>query len=148
MCMEFSLKCQCGKRNASFHFQDNIMPPEVISRLYCPECQRSGPLDKGRCVEDNGWAIDYDMEVAAFSARNLSEQFSKALSPELLFDKGYATWRGIYPGDHIDSVAEREEIIKLSKVDTKAYMLKIREWATRRMERLAGEGWRKANAEG
>lgn len=146
MCMEFSLKCQCGKRQASFHFQENIMAPEVISRLYCPECKRASELETASTVEDNGWALEYDMSVAEFSAVNLPGQFRKNLSPAMLFDEGYATWRGIYPGDHIDSVTEREELIKLAKVDPKEYMIKMKEWANSRMERLASEGWRKANA--
>jgi len=146
MCMEFSLKCQCGKRQASFHFQDNVMPPEVINRLYCPECEREGLSRSDSAIEDNGWAVEYDMEVAAFSAVNMPGHLREKMSPDMLFDEGYATWRGIYPGDHIDSVAEREEILKIAKVDPREYMVRIREWATSRMDRLASEGWRKANA--
>jgi len=146
MCMEFSMKCQCGARQASFHFQDNIMPPEVISRLYCPFCQREEALSSVSTIEDNGWTIEYDMDVAGFSAINLPGHLRGRISPSMLFDEGYASWRGIYPGDHIDSASEREEIVKLAKVDPKAYMARMREWATSRMEKLASEGWRKANA--
>ncbi|MFC1549554.1 hypothetical protein ACFL4R_01635 [Nitrospirota bacterium] len=144
--MEFSLKCQCGEKQASFHFQDNIMSPEVISRLYCPSCQRDGGPEPDSSIEDNGWAVEYDMSVAGFAAANLPSHLKTGLSPATLFDEGYATWRGVYPGDHIDSAMEREEIIKLAKVNPKEYMVRIREWANSRMERLASEGWRKANA--
>lgn len=146
MCMEYSKKCECGSKQASFHFQDNIMPPEVISRLYCPDCQRSGEVDKAALVEDNGWAIEFDMEMAAFSAAMLPSHIKNNLTPHKLFDEGYASWRGIYPGDHIDSVREREEIVKIAKVNPKEYIAKLRDWATSRMDRLAREGWRKANA--
>lgn len=146
MCMEFSMKCECGSRQASFHFQDNVMPPEVITKLYCPSCRRDSGLEASSSIEDNGWAIEYDMDVAGFSAANLPSHLRVNLSPSMLFDEGYASWRGIYPGDHIDSASERQEIIKLAKVDPKAYMVQLREWANSRMERLASEGWRKANA--
>ena len=146
MCMEFSLKCQCGKSQASFHFQDNLMSPEVISRLFCPSCKRETDLDPVSSIEDNGWALEYDMAVARFAAANLPSHIKANLSPATLFDEGYATWRGIYPGDHIDSALEREEIVKLAKVNPREYMVRMREWANSRMERLASEGWRKANA--
>jgi hypothetical protein len=68
-----------------------------------------------------------------------------ALSPEFLFDEGYCTWRGVYPNDHIDSAREREELLKLAKTDKKRYFDELRTWGNRRMERLAREGWRKAN---
>jgi hypothetical protein len=122
------------------------MPPEVVNRLHCPSCIREGELDPGSSIEDNGWAVEYDMEVAGFSAANLPGHLKDKVSPSMLFDEGYATWRGIYPGDHVDSAAEREEIVKLAKVDPKEYMVRIREWANSRMQRLAREGWRKANA--
>lgn len=146
MCMEHSTKCQCGKRSASFHFQDNVMPPEVIGALHCPECQRPDMIDPATMVEDNGWVLEYDMELVGFSAANLPSHIRDSLSPGVLFDEGYASWRGIYPGDHIDSAAERQEIVKMAKVDPMAYMTQIREWANTRMQRLQSEGWRKANA--
>jgi len=144
MCMEYALKCSCGSSQASFHFQDNLMPPEVITGLYCPTCSDKKNFDAERMVRDNGWMIEYDMEVAKFSAHKLPHGALAKLSPETLFDAGFATWRGVYPGDHIDSAVEREEIIKLARIDPKAYMTKMRDWANGRMNRLKSEGWRKA----
>lgn len=146
MCMEYSRKCECGKREASFHFQDNIMPPEVVSHLFCPFCDEGSDMDEASTVRDNGWAIQYDMELVKFSGANLPTHIRKTLSPAALLDEGYASWRGIYPGDHLDSVREREEIVKLAKANTKEYMAQMRQWAISRMARLAEEGWRKANA--
>ncbi len=146
MCMEFAKECECGQRKASFHFQDNVMPPEVISRLLCPFCDADIELDVSSSVKDNGWAIEYNMELVEFSGANLPTHNRQTLSPAVLFDEGYASWRGIYPGDHIDSAKEREELIKLAKTDIKQYMEKMKSWATSRMTRLAEDGWRKANA--
>jgi hypothetical protein len=66
------------------------------------------------------------------------------LSPEILFDQGYVTWRGTYPGDHIDIVKENIEIAQLAKVYPKRYFSEIKTWAISRMVRLKEEGWRKA----
>ncbi len=145
MCMEYSMSCVCGSREASFNFRDEVMPPEVISRLYCPDCSKDTAYDPGSMINDNGWIIEYDMEIAEFSALKLPMSLREQLSPEMLFDEGYATWRGVYPGDHIDSAQEREELARLAKIDPRGYIQKIKTWGIERMERLRAEGWRKAN---
>jgi len=48
--------------------------------------------------------------------------------------------------DHIDSVKEREELVKLAKINPKQYLDEIRKWGIDRMARLARDGWRKAHA--
>ncbi|NOX19945.1 MAG: hypothetical protein GXO99_01600 [Nitrospirae bacterium] len=145
MCMEYSMRCSCGAKEASFNFRDEIMPPEVISRLYCPECSKEIAFNSQKMIADNGWVIEYDMEVARFSALKSPHLLKEELTPEFIFDEGFATWRGIYPGDHVDSAREREEITRLAKIDPKAYIERIKTWGIERMERLRKEGWRKAN---
>ncbi len=145
MCIEYKTVCKCAKREASFNFKDNLMPPEVVEALYCPECSKNIAIDPISMIEDNGWIIKYDMEVAALYRHKLPYDDVENFLPETLFDKGYATWRGIYPGDHIDSAREREELAKLAKTDPQRYFREIKEWAINRMERLRKEGWRKAN---
>jgi hypothetical protein len=143
--MEYSRKCECEAREASFNFRDDIMPPEVISRIYCPNCSSDIDFNSKTMIADNGWIIEYDMEVAEFSAHKMPLSQQSGLSPEMLFDEGYATWRGIYPGDHIDNVREREEVTKLAKTDPRQYLERIKNWSIQRMARLKEEGWRKAN---
>lgn len=145
MCMEYSMSCACGLKEASFNFRDEIMPPEVINRLYCPDCSRDIVYNPETMIADNGWIIEYDMEIARFSALKLPVSLRDKVSPEMLFDEGYATWRGIYPGDHIDSAKEREALLSLAKVNPKKYFETIKSWGVERMERLRAEGWRKAN---
>ncbi len=147
MCMEYSMRCECGRAEASFNFRDDIMPPEVISRLYCPECSKDIEFRPDSMLTDNGWVIEYDMEVARFSATKSPHLLVKKLTPEVLFDEGYATWRGVYPGDYIDSARERLQLVALAKEDPKEYLRKIKTWGIERMARLRAEGWRKANAE-
>lgn len=143
MCIDHKMICKCGTHTASFNFRDDIMPAEVVNRLYCPNCSSDIVYNAGSMLRDNGWIIDFDMEVAQFMAHKLPEA---PLTPDYLFDQGYCTWRGIYPMDHIDSVREREELVKLSKINPKQYLDEIKKWGIDRMGRLADEGWRKANA--
>ena len=140
MCMAHEMKCVCGARSASFHFKDNVMPEQVIQRLYCPACAASVPQDAATMVLDNGWIIQYDMEVA----RSAGGRLAGEITPGFLFDEGYCTWNGMYPGDHIDSVRERESITVLAKTDPAGYLKKLKNWATERAGRLKDAGWRKA----
>lgn len=143
MCMDHKMMCKCGARTASFNFRDEIMPVEVVDRLYCPQCSLDVQFNAESMLRDNGWIIAYDMDVARFMAHKLQGAMP---TPEYLFDQGYCTWRGVYPTDHIDSVKEREDLVKLSKINPKKYLEEIKKWGIDRMERLAQEGWRKAHA--
>ena len=141
MCMAHEMRCFCGARSASFHFRDNILPEQVLTRVYCPVCSGGVTMDPGRMVADNGWIIQYDMEIANAVGTG---RVLPAVSPAVIFDEGYCTWSGLYPGDAADSIREREEITALARTDPKAYVLKLRTWANERMTRLRNEGWRKA----
>ncbi len=145
MCMDHSVVCKCGRRDASFNFRNEVMPPETIEALYCPECSEGTLFDHKTMIVDNGWLIKYDMEVAGLYSSRLPASEKEKLSPELLFDEGYITWRGVYPGDHIDSAREREELATLAKVNPKKYFTEMKTWAIERMTRLKDDGWRKAH---
>lgn len=151
MCMDYSRRCACGRQEVSLIFRDDLMPPQVISAIYCPECSdrvpEKVPAETADSVTDNGWVIQYDMEVARFSASS-RPGLDEALSPGVLFDEGYATWRGIYPGEEAESARERRELAELAKTDPRGYLQKMRVWAVQRMDRLRQEGWRKAREEG
>jgi hypothetical protein len=128
---------------AGFNFKNEIMSGDVINRIYCPECSRDIKFDPETMVVDNGWVIEYDMEIARFQAQKIRMSAEK-VTPDFIFDEGYCTWRGVYPTDHIDSVLERTEIMKLAKINPRKYLEEMKEWANTRMERLTREGWRKA----
>ncbi|HEX9021333.1 MAG TPA: hypothetical protein VF903_08745 [Nitrospirota bacterium] len=143
MCIDHSAKCFCGKNHASFHFKDDILPFETVTRLYCPSCSIGVPFDPVTMIGDNGWLIVYDMDVARFLLQRAAS--ARGVTPEFIFDEGYCTWRGITPTDHIDSLKEREGLLQLAKTDRKRYFEEIRSWGIKRMERLARAGWRRAS---
>ncbi|HYA86626.1 MAG TPA: hypothetical protein VEI57_06155 [Nitrospirota bacterium] len=142
MCVDYSLNCSCGKTHASFNFRDEVLPFNVVTKLYCPACSREVTLNPATMVADNGWVIEYDMEVARFMMQKKAPV--STVKPEFLFDEGYCTWRGMTPTDHIDSVKERAVLVQIAKSDPKRYFEEIKSWGNNRMERLAREGWRKA----
>lgn len=141
MCMAHERRCFCGARSAGFHFKDNIMPEQVVQELYCPVCSAKVTVDQNTMISDNGWLIRYDMDVARMAANG---RISGEITPAVLFDEGYCSWNGMYPGDHIDSVQEREKIISLAKTDPIGYLKQLKSWAVERVEKLRQEGWRKA----
>jgi hypothetical protein len=142
MCVDHSLNCSCGKTHASFHFRDDALPFEIVTNLYCPDCSHDVTHNPETMVADNGWLIEYDMDVARFLMQK--EAPASAVTPEFLFDEGYCTWLGMTPTDHIDSVKERTHLAQLAKSDVRRYFEEIKTWGNTRMERLAREGWRKA----
>ncbi len=145
MCMEHTYTCKCGAKEVSITYKNELMPHETLTNIYCPQCSKDVELDPTTMVADNGWIVKYDMDVARFSAHKLPADDIVRLSPELLFREDYCSWRGIYPGDHIDSVQEREEILSLAKKDPKLYLERMKDWANSRMEKLREEGWIKAH---
>ena len=144
MCVAYEINCSCGNGMAGFNFKDEIMAGEVINRLYCPQCSKDIKFNPETMIADNDWIIEYDMDIARFQAQKIKTG-GLNITPEFIFDEGYCTWRGMYPADHIDSTIERAEIVRLAKTDLKKYLEEIKGWANKRMERLAREGWRKAN---
>ncbi len=146
MCMEVKLRCECGAREAEFNLRDNIMPPEVIVSLYCPACSPHVSFDPETMLNDNGWVIEYDMEMARFMAVSKLGLPPEVVTPAFLFDEGYATWKELYPGELEDIKEEKEAIVAILKEDPHRYFRELREWAQARIERLKAEGWRRAQA--
>ena len=143
MCTGHSVNCSCGKGNAGFNFRDEVLPFEVITKVNCPVCSPGAPFDPTTMLEDNGWVIGFDMEIARFVLQKAAP--AGRVTPEFIFDEGYCTWRGVTPFDHLDSIRERNALLQLAQTDRKRYFEEFKNWSNNRMERLAREGWRKAN---
>ncbi len=148
MCVDHKIICKCGAAAASFNLRDEIMPVEVIRGLYCPGCSGGVAFDPETMIADNGWVIAYDMEIARFASLSKMARSASGITPGFLFDEGYCTWKGLYPGDAEDSAREKAELLKLSRQDRLKYIQEFRNWTFKRMERLAGLGWRKAQSAG
>jgi hypothetical protein len=146
MCLEIRKTCQCGKHNAQFHMRDNILSQEVISELYCPECSGTTEINPDTMLGDNGWIIEYDMDLARFMAVSKLMMEPEAVRPGYLFDNGYACWQEMYPGEKQDVLDERAEIMEIQKTDQNRYLQEISSWNIARVERLKADGWRKALA--
>ncbi len=143
MCMKIEFPCECGKENAQFNNLNNILPPTVIEKVYCPECSGSVEIDKDTMLVDNGWIIQYDMDQVKFLLAKIGIPEDR-VTPEFVFDERYSTWQGVTPTDMVQSIREREEIVKLAKVDKKKYVETIKSWSINRMQAFMDAGWRKA----
>jgi len=144
MCLEVRKTCKCGQNDAQFHLRDNILSQEVISELYCPNCSDQVKLDPATMLMDNGWVIEYDMDLARFMSVSKLMLDVETICPDYLFDSGYACWLEMYPGEKQDILDERAEIIKLQETDPRRYLQEISSWNIARIDRLKADGWRKA----
>ena len=143
MCMDVRKICECGARNVQFHLRDNIMVPQVIYRLFCPECPGDTPFDGSTMLYDNGWVVEYDMDIASRLAEEKLKVDPETVVPEFIFDNGYVCWQEMYPGEQADIKEERQKIIELLDQDRQQYLEAMQSWNIDRIERLKAQGWRK-----
>ncbi len=144
MCLEVKIKCNCGNEEVRFNLKNNIMPEEVIEAVYCPAESERVDFDEKIMINDNGWIIQYNMDIAKFIGNKKLHISPDEITPSFLFDEGYATWKEIYPGELKDSMKDRERLKRLAKIDRKKYFEEMRNWANNRMKKLKEAGWRKA----
>lgn len=142
MCMMEGRRCFCGRGFAHLHFRDNLLPPEILVNLYCPECSPEMDFDAVSMVADCGWVMEYDMEGAQtfFHKRGLT----RTLTPETIFDGGYLTWQGFSPGDHIVRAEMKQRLAPLIQGDLSQYLQALKsEWLAH-VHSLKAAGWRRA----
>ena len=144
MCIDVRKTCECGANTVQFHLRDNVLLPEVISRLFCPSCSGDTGYSESAMLQDNGWTIEYDMVLAKMLMASKLVMDPEQVVPEFIFDNGYASWLEMYPGEREGIKEERDKIIELLKDDQKKYLQTIQKWNIGRIERLKTEGWRKA----
>ena len=144
MCIDVRKTCECGASNVQFHLRDNVLLPEVVTRVYCPSCPGDTGYNEATMLSDNGWTIEYDMILAKMMASQKLAIDPDQVVPEFIFDEGYATWLEMYPGEGEEIKDERDRIIALLKEDQKKYLETIQQWNIARIERLKSAGWRKA----
>lgn len=142
MCMSNEVVCGCGKEKVSFHYGDSILPEEIIMAVYCPECSGVdfNPLTM---IKDNDWVIEYDLDVARMFTNQLKVK-KEDITPDFIFDSGFATWNGYTPNDLKAAAKEKTVLLELAKLDMRKYLSEIKNWTESRLKRLSEEGWRKA----
>ncbi|MBU0730048.1 MAG: hypothetical protein KKE17_08505 [Proteobacteria bacterium] len=143
MCIDVRKQCQCGRAKVQFFLKDNVMLPEVLSRLFCPKCPGDEPFDEEAMLADNGWVIEYDIPLAKMLAATKMIDDPENINPGYLFDKGLACWQELYPGEQEDIKEERAGMVALSKEDQKKYLETIQRWNIHRVQKLKQAGWRK-----
>ncbi len=144
MCLDIRKQCVCGQESVRLHLRDNVMIPEVVHRVFCPSCPGDVAFDEQRMIDDNGWVIEYDMDLARGLAAARLQLHPDEVTPAFIFDQGYACWLELYPGEQAEIAAERARIMELLKVDQKQYLEAIQRWNIERVARLKQAGWRRA----
>lgn len=141
MCMATTIECSCGGEFAGMHHLNSVLPREAVRAVHCPSCAVS--FDAETMVWDNGWVVEYDMEVARnyLTRTGIPEE---RITPTLIFEEGYASWNGLTPTDVYDKAMELNDLSAQFKGDKRAYFEAIKAWTQDRAERLAEQGWRKA----
>lgn len=142
MCMAITKSCACGDQ-VSLHHLNSYLPETAVVAVHCPGCEERVDFDPATMIDDNGWIIEYDMELVAYHLAQHGEDPS-GLSPELVFDRGYSTWNGLTPTDSYDKAMELHEIAARTGGDKRLYFEEIKAWTQSRTRRLADQGWRKA----
>jgi hypothetical protein len=142
MCTAIIKSCSCGGQ-VSLHHVNSYLPEEAVVAVYCPDCEDDVVLDEATMVEDNGWVIEYDMDIVAYHLAQHGIDPS-GITPQKVFDESYSTWNGLTPTDSYDKAMELHEIMSRTGSDKRRYFEEIKEWTKSRTERLAEEGWRKA----
>jgi len=142
MCQNHVIQCECKKERANFMNLKDLLPPPILSHLYCPSCSEGVKFNPETMVKDNGWILEFDMEAARVFL--MSEGVpERVITPDFIFDQGYFSWNGFTPTDIEDKMKEREDIMKLAKVDRRKFIEELRAWGISRVARLKAEGWRK-----
>ena len=74
MCMNERRYCECGRNSAFLTFRDNLLPPEILVTLYCPQCRPADVWDEATMLADCGWVLEYDVERAQSLFRPAGDQ--------------------------------------------------------------------------
>ena len=144
MCLNLRITCSCGKRCANIMNRGNILPREVVRNLWCPDCAGEAVYEQERMIEDNGWIVEFRMDLARNILAGKFGDDRHDLDPAFLFDNGYSSWNGFTPTDLEDSLKERDAIRRQYNKDILQFMARIKEWGLARVRTLSDQGWRKA----
>jgi hypothetical protein len=94
-------------------------------------------------LTDNDWILEFDLFLAR-GCLHRANITTPHLSPEFIFDQGYASWNGFTPHELDQRLTERQEIIGLADQDMHLYLAEIKRWGSARVKKFREAGWRKA----
>ncbi len=142
MCMQVSRTCRCGRQSAYLSCRDNLLPPEMLVNLFCPECRGLADGEADCLVEDCGWVLEFDLEGA--KTLLIQKGIRQEVTADFIFDEGYLSWQGLSPGDHHVNHEIHKRLEPLITQDMKKYLEHLKtEWLAH-VTRLKAQGWRKA----
>ena len=124
--------------------RDNILPLEVVRRIWCPDCSRLVTYEAERMIKDNEWIIEYRMNMAKNILAGKLGDSRDSIDPYFLFDHGYSSWNGFTPYEMEESLKERTEIRAKCGSNTLDFTKRMRSWGLERVRVLGEQGWRKA----
>jgi len=133
----------CGQKQANLFFKNHILNPTVLRNIFCPQCSGNVHFDAESMIEDNGWILEFDLDIAR-SCLHRANIYSAYLSPAFIFDQGYASWNGFTPDELEQRLVERQQIIGLADQDMRLYLAEIKRWGSARVQKFREAGWRKA----
>lgn len=142
MCLNLRRWCRCGLNSAFLIFLDNLLTPEVLVNLYCPECGHEVPRDGDTMLEDCGWVLEYDVTLAQTMLKQRG--VNGPATPEFLFDRGYLTWQGFAPGDQEVNSELHRRLAPLIEQDLNLYLQSLKSQWLKHVMALKAAGWRKA----
>ena len=144
MCRNESRFCRCGRNSAALLFRDNLLFPEILLNLYCPQCQDQAVWDGTSMLRDCGWILEYDIS----GAQALLQQggIKGKVTPEFIFDEGYLSWQGLSPRDHEVNAQLHRRLAPLIERDLPSYLQSLKSEWLRHVAELKAAGWRKAQA--
>lgn len=142
MCMSDRRVCECGRNSAFLIYRDNLLPPEILVSLYCPQCRSQVSLNEDTMLEDCGWVLEFDVDGAQvfLNRRGVTGR----ATPKFLFDEGYLTWQGLAPEDQEINSKLHQRLAPLIEQDLALYLKSLKsEWLAH-VAKLKAAGWRKA----
>lgn len=144
MCRNESRFCRCGRNSAFLLFRDNLLFPEILLNLYCPQCQDQAAWDGATMLRDCGWILEYD--IAGAQALLQLRGIKGPVTPEFIFDEGYLSWQGLAPGDQEINTKLHRRLEPLIEEDLPRYLQSLKTEWLKHVAELKAAGWRKAQA--
>src|SRR4030042_188666 len=144
MCRNERRFCRCGRNSAALLFRDNLLYPEILVNLYCPQCQEMVIWNETTMLRDCGWILEYDIDGA--QALLKQRGIKGTATPEFLFDEGYLSWQGLSPGDPEINTELHRRLAPLIEQDLPRYFKSMKTEWRKHVSELKAQGWRKAQA--